>query len=177
MRPHKKEKQPTLAEIMAPAMRAEEAKEVEKEKKFRGKMTIAVDFDGPIHSYTTPWINEHTIPDPPTDGSARALAALCKIFNVVIHSSRCRTPAGVLAVRDYMSKNGLPFHEVSATKPPAWLTIDDRVVCFDGRWGDTLSGVENFIHFRDEGKPEEGKLSKISRLQHALHQVRKTLHI
>lgn len=33
------------------------------------RYTLAVDFDGVLHQYTTPWSNAATIPDPPVDGA------------------------------------------------------------------------------------------------------------
>ncbi len=29
------------------------------------RYTVAVDFDGVLHAYISPWVNAHTIPDPP----------------------------------------------------------------------------------------------------------------
>jgi len=37
------------------------------------KPILCVDFDGVIHSYTSKWVDEATIPDPPVPGALRWL--------------------------------------------------------------------------------------------------------
>ena len=60
--------------------------------------TVCVDFDGVLHSYTTPWINAHTIPDPPVQGAIAWLATMLEKFDVVIFSTRCKTWRGRRAI-------------------------------------------------------------------------------
>ena len=50
------------------------------------KRTIAVDFDGVIHSYTSPF--DRMTLDPPIEGAIPWLEEMVGEFHVVIHSSR-----------------------------------------------------------------------------------------
>jgi hypothetical protein len=106
--------------------------------------TVAVDFDGVIHSYTTPWINAHTIPDPPVPGAMRWLHHTVQSFNVVIYSTRCKTWRGRRAIRAWLKEHsgilweqipgfrGLEDVELSREKPPALIYVDDRAYRFTG---------------------------------------------
>jgi hypothetical protein len=42
----------------------------------------------------------------------------------------------------------MPHIKFTATKPPAWLTIDDRCVRFDGDWSDPALSVEGIKAFK-----------------------------
>lgn len=99
------------------------------------KYTIAVDFDGVIHSYTSPWTCPEEINDPPTEGAIEWLNEMEKKFEVVIFTTRAKDPAGHDAVRDWLREHGYrPPNgpEVTATKPAALIYLDDRAVRFDG---------------------------------------------
>ena len=128
----------------------------------RKRQTIAVDFDGVIHSYTTPWTKAHEIHDPPVDGAIEwmwdtlnglrqpspsgGLADPSGGWDVVIVSTRARTWRGRLAMRSWLrSHAGNLWHEVmgargiesvrvTATKVQALVYIDDRAVRFEGRF-------------------------------------------
>ena len=97
--------------------------------------TVAVDFDGVIHSYATPWLSESHCPDPPVPGAIPFLGLLlAEKLNVVIHTTRGRTTEGRLAVLEYLAKHGMDTRGISVTheKPPALVYIDDRAYRFDG---------------------------------------------
>lgn len=104
------------------------------------KWTIAVDFDGVIHSYTSPWESAEVIPDPPVPGVIDWLNEMTKKFKVVIFTTRGKTENGRIAVMMYLRKHGYkPTEEygivtplVTAEKPPALVYIDDRGYRFDG---------------------------------------------
>lgn len=97
--------------------------------------TIAVDFDGVIHSYTSPWISATEIPDPPVDGAIDWLNAMAAKFTIVIFTTRGKTGDGKDAVADYLREHGLRGDvefEVTAEKPPALVYVDDRAYRFTG---------------------------------------------
>ncbi len=105
-----------------------------------GKILL-VDFDGVIHSYTSAWTNTETISDPPVEGAIQALYELRKHFDVNIYSSRSSSPEGRYAIVSWMCKyTGKTEREITQdfafpfAKPPAFLTIDDRAICFNGNW-------------------------------------------
>lgn len=101
------------------------------------KITLAVDFDGVIHSYTSGWKGEDKIPDPPVHDAIPFLGRAVEEFDVVIYSTRAKNLAGRKAIRDWLEKHGL--HEetleqikITSGKPPAILYIDDRAYRFEG---------------------------------------------
>ena len=101
------------------------------------RYTIAVDFDGVLHSYSSPWVDEHTIPDPPVPGAIPWLAEMHKKFEVVIFTTRGRTIEGQQAVHQWLIGHGLaPEIALDLTvdwkKPPALVYLDDRAMRFEG---------------------------------------------
>lgn len=109
--------------------------------------TIAVDFDGVIHSYESGWQGATNIPDPPVPGAMEFLAYLCNDsvgVDVVIFSSRAKTWRGRAAIRDWLWKysdeewqagyayRGIESIKITATKPAAVVYIDDRGHRFEG---------------------------------------------
>lgn len=99
------------------------------------KYTIAVDFDGVIHSYTSPWVDPDVIPDPPVIGAIDWLAAMLDRFKVVIFSTRCESLQARVAMRKYLRDNGLERAdeiEFTTGKPPCLIYIDDRAWRFEG---------------------------------------------
>ncbi len=100
------------------------------------KPILLVDFDGVIHSYESGWKGADVIPDPPVVGADIFLRKASDHFYVNIYSSRTRQEGGLNAMKDWCKKyfgqeltDKLFFPE---QKPAAFLTIDDRCVCFDG---------------------------------------------
>jgi hypothetical protein len=120
------------------------------------KYTIAVDFDGVIHSYTTPWISATEIPDLPVPGAIDWLNKISKDFKVVIHTTRGETLSGQAAVRDWLTKHGYELAdttevEVTALKPAALVYIDDRAWRFEG----TFPSRHEIHMARPWNKPKE----------------------
>jgi hypothetical protein len=114
---------------------------------------ISVDFDGVIHSYTSGWKGADVVPDPPVTGAIEWLHKMLNSgFKVAIYSSRSSQKGGIDAMRDFIKNNaGSYFHthpvgnkvivgldelEYPETKPPAFLTIDDRAFLFTGVFPD-----------------------------------------
>lgn len=95
---------------------------------------MAVDFDGVIHSYTSPWIGPEVIPDPPVPGVMEWLAEMAEHFQVVVHTTRAKTPEGAAAVMWWIfDRSGLTL-PVTAMKPTALIYVDDRAWRFEGRF-------------------------------------------
>jgi len=98
------------------------------------RYTIAVDFDGVLHSYVQPWVSHEHIPDPPVEGAMAWLTEMSKEFDIVIHSTRASTPEGRMAVLNYLQVNG--YHGrikgITNEKPPALIYLDDRAYRFEG---------------------------------------------
>lgn len=118
---------------------------------------VLVDFDGVIHSYVSGWKGADVIPDPPVPGAIDwimdhlptpepicAMAAPYIGPEVQIYSSRSAQSGGVKAMQEWLIKHGLPASYISegllkfpTAKNAAFLTIDDRAICFDGRFPTT----------------------------------------
>jgi hypothetical protein len=98
--------------------------------------TLAVDFDGVLHQYLSPWQGPEVIPDPPVDGAIAWLMHLAEAFRVVILTTRGETPGGQAAVRAWLDAHGYegPALAVTNVKPPAIAYVDDRAWRFEGRF-------------------------------------------
>jgi len=105
------------------------------------RQTLCIDFDGVIHSYEKGWQGGE-IYGRVTDGFWKWAQEVAPHFNLVIYSSRSKTAVGRLAMKQWLKKQWkasgntglMPKFTYAQEKPPAWLTIDDRAICFEGRW-------------------------------------------
>jgi len=111
---------------------------------------LALDFDGVIHGYQSGWQGGTNIPDPPVEKALQYLRDMVGDPEIrpVIFSSRARHPNAITAIKRYLTSHGLEPHivkqiEITAEKPPAWLTVDDRAWAFDGTFP-TRKEVLNF---------------------------------
>lgn len=103
----------------------------------RHRRTLAVDFDGVIHSYASGWQGPTAIADPPVDGAIEWLTAASERFDLAIHTVRSAHPGAIDAMRAWLREHGLPERVLERlrfplTKPPAELYLDDRAYRFDG---------------------------------------------
>lgn len=103
------------------------------------KPIIALDFDGCLHSYEHGW-QEGRIYGTLVPGFIEWALETQKSFRLIIHSSRTGTDYGVKIVRDWLQAQRLnwpgrwPDLEVWSVKPPAFISIDDRAIQFNGDW-------------------------------------------
>lgn len=108
------------------------------------KNIICIDFDGVIHSYEHGWRNG-AIYGSVVPGFFEWVETVRHDFDLVVYSSRSKTPAGIKAMSAWLNEQrnqwiaeGHSAEPLILTfaheKPPAWLTIDDRAIRFDGRW-------------------------------------------
>jgi hypothetical protein len=119
------------------------------------KPILCVDFDGVVHSYKSGWQGADVISDPPVPGALRWLWKATEWWDVQIYSSRSKEPRGREAMQAWMLDHARaefgPDHPMSmldgerdqgfqypitfaADKPAAFLSIDDRAICFEGDW-------------------------------------------
>lgn len=109
------------------------------------KQTVVFDFDGVIHSYTSGWKESGVIPDPPVPGIKEAIDDIRTAgYEVVVVSTRCADPEGMIAVFQYLKRNGIEVDDVRKEKPPAIVYIDDRAICFDGNPATLLGKIQAF---------------------------------
>lgn len=125
---------------------------------------IIVDFDGVIHSYTSGWQGVSVISDSPVKGAIKwledhlpvpdCICAMAPVYDgpvVQIYSSRSRSWRGRRAMKKWLISNGLHYGYITegilkfpTKKPPAFLTIDDRAICFNG----TFPSTDEMTSFR-----------------------------
>jgi len=122
----------------------------------REKPILCVDFDGVIHSYTSGWKGAIVIPDPSVKGALRWLWKATEWFDVQVYSSRSKDFEALKVMQGWMIDQSIeefghdhPMACVTMTaegptypitfaheKPAAFLTIDDRAICFEGDWSE-----------------------------------------
>jgi hypothetical protein len=69
-------------------------------------------------------------------------------YRAVIYSSRSKDPKGVEAMKQWLLDYGITKDELAqidfpSQKPPAFLTIDDRAICFRGTFPSHIE-LDNF---------------------------------
>ena len=112
---------------------------------WEGKPTICLDFDGVIHSYTTPWNGDQGfIPDPPIPGVKEAIEELRNRYRVVIYSVRGHYPEGFSAMEEWLEKYGIEVDDIAKAKPIAVAYLDDRGLKFNGDWKTAIEEIDAF---------------------------------
>lgn len=116
----------------------------------KGRMIVCVDFDGVIHSYKSGWQGATEIPDPPVDGAIEWLEKMVRDdrFDMCIYSSRSKENGARTAILKWLKDNGMSDMgrdrlQLPEKKPAAFITIDDRCICFDGKFP-SANTIENF---------------------------------
>ena len=103
--------------------------------------TVCLDFNGVVHSYTTPWKDIYTIADGPVEHTAWAIKSLRNIgYRVVVFSARSDPDA----ILDWLDKHDIEVDEVCSKKPGASVFVDDKAVTFRGSWADTIVDIQEF---------------------------------
>ena len=112
------------------------------------RLPLAVDFDGVIHSYNSPWKNYWDIPDPPVEGSFDWLREMVQHFEIYIFSLRCLHEDAIFAMKNWFTRwNGediIPHLIFTGIKPWAGLYIDDRGYQFTGKNFPTVEEIKSF---------------------------------
>jgi hypothetical protein len=114
---------------------------------------IAIDFDGVLHRYTSPF-GDGVPRDKPVPGALEMVTALrergyqCVVFTA-------RTDIG--AVSQWLLANGFPALRVTTDKAKtgASLFVDDRAIRFDGRAKSVLDHVDRDPHLGTWLKPNK----------------------
>jgi hypothetical protein len=140
------------------------------------KPILCIDFDGVVHSYTSGWKGETVIADPPVNGALAWLYKATEFWDVQIYSSRSKNPDAVYEMTSWMRlwsvKEFGPNHTMSYggtnypikfvhEKPSAFLTIDDRAICFDGAWN--ALDPQELLKFKPWNKRELGASGQFPR--------------
>lgn len=124
---------------------------------FGGK-TVAVDFDGVLHSYESGW-NGPLPTDDPVPGAQDFIRHLLACnAKVIIFSTRATEAEGMAGIINWLRKEGFPAVEVTPMKPVAVAYVDDRAVAFrrfpdgSGNWDDCLDAAVALAQARPHGE-------------------------
>ena len=109
---------------------------------------ICLDFDGVIHKNLKPWKNRETISYGVVTGTKEAIALLRKGYKVVVHSGRCETEQGRVAIERWLKAKGIEVDEVCRYKPMADYYVDDKAVQFKGDWSQLQEDIKGFKHWQ-----------------------------
>lgn len=115
------------------------------------KPILCVDFDGVIHSYENGWQGGE-IYGTVTPGFWPWLAEAQQLFRVVVYCSRSADEQQLQAMKRWLREQApvaMPLElEFADTKPPAFLTIDDRAITFVGSWDEWFIQPEQLLGFK-----------------------------
>jgi len=126
----------------------EESNEINNEK-----LSILIDFDGPIHKYSKEYY-DGSIYDEPTSGVKEAIDNLRKYFEIIIFTARISLKANnndkekvkqsLKDIEEYLKKYNIYYDKITCIKTPAVVYIDDKAIHFDD-WPKTLFILQKFL--------------------------------
>ena len=104
------------------------------------KKIILIDLDGVLNEYGKEKFDEKYIPEI-KEGAKEFVSELSKQFDLYLFTSR-----NLLLSSKWLIDNNLDkfFKDVTNTKIPAFLYIDDRTICFNGDYKDTFENIRKF---------------------------------
>lgn len=105
--------------------------------------TIAVDFDGVLHSYTSGW-NGYDPTDGPVDGALDFVHGLIASgYDVEVFSARADCSDGHAGITRWLEEHGFPPLTVSCEKGMHYVAfVDDRAVGFRGDFAATRESLD-----------------------------------
>jgi hypothetical protein len=125
--------------------------------KCKRKVTIAIDFDGVLHSFKSGWQGHGKISDPPVEGAIEWLKMLIHSDKVVpsIYSARSWKLFGNRRMKKWLMKYGLTKKEVKRLKfwrrkPIDDFILDDRCEKFTGKFL-SINEIVNFECWHGHG--------------------------
>lgn len=93
--------------------------------------TVAVDFDGVIHCYSSGWTG-YTPCDAPEPGALLFISRLLDDgYEVVVMSTRAETDEGRIGIEQWLTRHGFPVLRVTHEKVMAVAYVDDRAIPYD----------------------------------------------
>ena len=104
---------------------------------------ILIDLDGVLNNYGNQPYDENFIPGIKS-GVKKFLIKLNKSAELYLFTSRNLKLATKWLIDNNIDKY---FKDVTNIKIPAYLYIDDRCVCFQGNYNDTLKQIDNFCTY------------------------------
>jgi len=108
------------------------------------KYNIILDFDGLIHLPDGPITDAKIITGKPVEGIRELITELREDFIVNVVSTRCYTPGGIAAIENWNKAYSIFVDSVTAEKPIALFTVDDRCIPFNGDIAALRQRIKNF---------------------------------
>ena len=104
------------------------------------KKKILIDLDGVLNEYGKEPYNENFIPEIKI-GAKEFIQNLSEIGELYLFTSR-----NLMLSTKWLIKNDIDtyFKDVTNTKLPSYLYIDDRCICFKGKYTETLKEIKEF---------------------------------
>ena len=104
------------------------------------KKRILIDLDGVLNEYGYEKYNESYIPEI-KNGACEFLKELSKNYDLYLFTSR-----NILLSTKWLIENNIDkyFKDITNTKIPSYLYVDDRTICFKGDYSDTLKEICDF---------------------------------
>jgi len=104
------------------------------------KKKILVDLDGVFNKYGEESYKENFIPEI-KEGAKEFIEALSQFGDLYLFTSR-----NLLLSAQWLMNNNIDkyFKDITNLKLPSYLCIDDRCICFNGEYEQTLEQVKNF---------------------------------
>lgn len=115
--------------------------------------TIAIDFDGVIHSFELGY-HDGTIYGTPLPGSLENIKRLSNKFKIVIYTAKAKPDrplingkTGVELVWEWLKKYNIDSYisEITSEKPRAICYIDDKAIRFID-WNQTIEELKSFTN-------------------------------
>lgn len=115
--------------------------------------TIAIDFDGVIHSFEFGF-HDGTIYGTPIPGSIESLEKISKKYRIVLYTAKAKKDrplindkTGTELVWEWLKKYDIDKYidEITAEKPRAICYIDDKAISFVN-WDQTMKDLSNFTN-------------------------------
>lgn len=109
------------------------------------KKIVVFDFDGCLSTYESGWQGADVINDEPVPGMKEEIQKIRQAgYSVIVVSSRCYQEGGIGAIQNWLHKHNIDVDGVTHEKPIAFLTVDDRAICFKGKAEGLLEQINEF---------------------------------
>ena len=104
------------------------------------KKKILIDLDGVLNEYGKEPFDENFIPKI-KEGAVEFIKEVSEIGELYLFTTR-----NLLLSSKWLLENNLDkyFKDVTNVKLPSFLYIDDRCICFKGKYKQTLDEIKNF---------------------------------
>ena len=115
--------------------------------------TIAIDFDGVIHSFELGY-HDGTIYGTPIEGSIESIKMLSKKYDIIIYTAKAKKDrplingkTGTELIWDWLKKYNVNSYikEITAEKPRCICYIDDKAIQFKN-WNQALNDLKEFTN-------------------------------